>query len=159
LDLQQEHLKEELSEIEAMIKDQRYLRFFDSKFDQIREQDEIISKFKRQLMILMKDKAYNKYLLEMEQHLSDKYRYLWECSKIELDEAKNNLVYLQNTITFSRLDLDSMKNEDTKRNSTEQYIYIVEGEIHNLNNYLEKLKMNNPNYAFLALNPVVELRK
>ena len=35
----------------------------------------------------------------------------------------------------------------------------LEGEVENINKYLEQMQLNNPNYAFYCVTPINEIRK
>lgn len=58
-----------------------------------------------------------------------------------------------------KYDEQSQKWEKAKRNATDLYVQYLEGEVENINKYLEQMQLNNPNYAFYCVTPINEIRK
>ena len=58
-----------------------------------------------------------------------------------------------------KFDRESRNLEKANRNSTDQYIGMLEKEIGNLNEKLEEFQITNPNYKYIFFKPLTLLRK
>lgn len=76
-------LRQQEKEINQELRQFDYLKLFMGKINLTEQQDSLIHNLNTQLHNLAEEYSYNKYLLELEQHLSDKYK--WERDQYELE--------------------------------------------------------------------------
>ena len=91
--------------------------------------------------------------------MSQEFKYNYEQIRIQNEDAQANLKYMQNSFNLCRFNKDALEQEENKRNATNLYIELLEFEISNMNSYLERVKLINPNYASIIMTPVIEIRK
>lgn len=83
-------LDKQMVEVDKELRVFDYLKLFRGNFNLIEEQDKMIHSLNLQLQTIMDNYGYNKYLLTLEQHLSDKHRYDCEQAELKFEEALSN---------------------------------------------------------------------
>ena len=129
------------------IESENRVKEFMKDFSLVKQLEDHNLRLSKSNQVLTKENLYRDYLIKIEEHVCDKYKHLAELHLTKLEAAEKSIELLQNQQFFKRTVKESLENEDKQRNSTNQYISLLENEIANLNGFLERMRLHNPNLS------------
>ena len=106
------------------------------KYDVLTDQDDMIEKQGREIVQLRREVQNQKYLTYLEVVLKEKFKHLYDTSLGDNDDLHKQIEYLKNQFSLNKFNKEAYQNEAAKRNSTDQYIELLENDLNSIYSFL-----------------------